>query len=235
MLMTEQQFFEYIFCPARYELKYIKKIEVEDKVTMNKLLNTIARYFYLNLLNGKVCSINELKNKWDNVCNANPDFIDSKKNLAGMGLIISLTSWAEKEKIDVRDIDTRYTIITNGIELQGCLSGPLLKTPNNKIEMLVNDFNDKLPDQIEIDMKLKYSLDAYGFKSLYNKDLNGINIHSVKHHKDIKTSRGDMEFRRLITTINSVGKGIENKIFYPRENVLCSSCPAKAYCKYWYC
>jgi hypothetical protein len=231
MKITEQQMFDYMFCPAKFEMRYIRRIDIPEPVTMQRLLNKIAKYFYLNLFNGKVCTMNEVKNKWDSICVTYPEFIDQKKAILGWGLIINLLKWASGNQISILDVDTQYHIVRDGIELVGCMEPILLF--DNKTELLVNHFGDKYPDKTEIDMKLKYTLDCLAFKSTYNKELNGIHIRAVKLDKDIYTTRTEPDFRRLETTIKNVGKAIKNEIFYPRENNLCSVCNAREYCKYW--
>lgn len=232
MKITEQQMFDYITCPAKYDIKYNKRIDIRDEQTLPKLLNKVAKFFYLNLFNGKVCTANELKAKWDSVCKANMDFIDAKKNLAGWGAIINLLNWAQRNQIVILDVDTTYSFVVDNVEILGQMD-PILAIPGRGMELLITNFSDRLPDQIASDMKLKYSLDSLAFEKVYNKELEGIRIHSVKADKDLFTRRGKMEYKRLEDTITSVAKGIENNIFYPREGPLCSNCSAKEYCKFW--
>jgi ASC-1-like (ASCH) protein len=234
MRITEAELFEYIFCPARYEMKYVKKIDLPEYNSMDKMLNKVAKFFFVNLLNGKVCSVNELKNKWDSICKANPDFIDAKKSIAGLGLIVNLADWASKERLSVIDIDTKFNLVIDGVVIEGYMGGPILSRPNGGLELLITSFSSRIPDQVDIDMKLKYSLDALAFAEVLNKDLDGIRVHSVKSYKDLKTIRSKEDFNRIKRTVKSVAKGIENEIYYPRENVLCSTCNANAYCKMWH-
>lgn len=232
MQVTEQQIFDYIFCPTKYDIKYNRQIPIQDPISLPRLLRKVSKFFYLQLVNGKVPSINELKNKWDSVCKANSDFIDSKKNIAGWGLIIQLVDWARKEQIMVVDVDTQFKLISGPVEVTGQMETILIRK-DRKSELLITNFADKIPDQIEMDMKLKHSLDAAAFKTITGNHLDGIRIRSVKHDKDILTTRSDPDFLRLDSTIQSVAKGIKNNIYYPREQNLCSSCTAKQYCRFW--
>lgn len=233
MRMTETQMFDYIFCPAKYDIKYNRGIDVADPISMPRLLSRVAKFFYMNLVNGKVCSVNELKNKWDSICKEYPDFVDSKKNVAGWGMIISMMQWASKEQIMVVDVNTFYRLNVGGVEVDGNLDAVLMR-PDKKSELLITSFSDRIPDQIETDMKLKYTLDAAAFKVLTGKQLDGIRVHGVKSDKDIITVRSEPDFKRLDTTIRNVGRAIEANVFYPREQNLCTTCTARQYCKYWY-
>ena len=232
MKITEQQLFDYIHCPALFEMKYLRQVPLEEPVSSSKLLNKVAKYFYLNLLNGKICTTSELKKKWDSVCQGQEGQISGKAIMEGISLIMKLYNWAANEQAVVLDIDTPYTIKIGDTELVGNL-GTILAAPNNKFELLVTDFSSRLPDQTLVDMKLKYTLEAYAFHQVYNKFIDGIRIHSVKHARDFYTSRSDGDFKRLEAAIRNVGKSIEDGVYYPREG-MCSTCPAKGYCKYWF-
>ncbi len=87
---------------------------------------------------------------------------------------------------------------------------------------------------MDVDMNIKHTLDVYAFNKLYNKDITGINVYSVKKNENMFSSRTHLDYKRLETTISNIGKGIENKVFYPREQILCNNCNARHYCKYWH-
>jgi hypothetical protein len=147
-------------------MKYVRGQELADPITMQKLISKVSRYFYFNLLNGKVCSMNELKSKWDSVCQQYPYYIDAKKNLDGYGKIISLVRWAANEEIIVGDVDQSYRLMFDSIEVSGSIETILVKK-DKKIEMLYTSFADKLPDLYDVDMKLKYTMDALAFATIH--------------------------------------------------------------------
>jgi hypothetical protein len=224
--------FDYIFCPAKYNMKYCLGYSVADPISLPRLLSKVSKYFYFNLLNGKVCSLNDLKSKWDSICKQYPDFLDAKKNLAGYGLIVNLIRWASDEQIIVGDVDENYKLFLDGVEFTGSIDTILIRK-DKKIELLYTHFSDKDPDQFDVETKLKYTLDSAAFLSMHGRPVDGIRIHCTKSCRDYMTYRTDPDYNRLKTTINSVATGIENKIFYPRESPLCASCTGKEYCKYW--
>lgn len=234
MEITEKQFFDYMHCPALFEMKYVKGIAISEHQTMSDLLNRVANYFFLHLLNEHICTTGELKKKWDSICEANPHIIDEKKAMDGISLILKFANWAEQNKIVVLDVDSRYNIVVNRTEIVGN-TGAILALPGDKQEMIVTNFSNKMPDQSTIDMRMKYTLQAYGFEQTHGRPLSGIRVLSVKHFKDFYTTRNKEDFRRLRTAIDNIGKSIEQRLFYPRESVTCPQCPAKQYCRYWYC
>jgi hypothetical protein len=230
--ITEQQMFDYIFCPARYHIKYIMNVGVQEPVTMQKMLSKVSKYFFMNLLNGKVCTYKELKSKWDSICTQYPNYFDPKKNITGWGHIVNFVQWAAEQKIIIGDIDQSYRLYIDGVELVGNIETILVNT-KKQFELLYINFNDKDPDQIDIDQKLKYSLDAFAFKSMYKQEIDGIKIHSAKSNRDYLTYRTIPDMERLTATITNVAKGIQNNIFYPRESHLCSSCTSRELCRFW--
>ncbi len=231
--ITEQQFFDFISCPAMFEMKYIKKIPCQESTSNSRLLERVGKYFYFNLLNKKICSNSELKNKWDSICQANKDEINSKKVMEGISLITKFALWAQNERLVVLDIDTKYSIQVENIEVIGNL-GTITAAPNKKYELLITDFSSRMIEQSSVDMKLKHTLDAYGFNKVHNKFIDGIRAHSVKYDKDFYSTRTDGDFKRLETAIKNVGNSIAYELYYPRESIMCSTCPVKDLCRYWY-
>ena len=231
MKLTEQQLFDYIHCPTKYHIKYVMKINLIEKPTMQHHLDTITRYFFLNLLNGKVCTYNDIKKKWDSICEKHN--FDANKCLNGWGLIMKLLQWAERERICIGDVGANYMIPVGTHQLHGTINTILVK-PSKQIELLTTSFSEKNLDKTEIDMKLKYTMDALGFKTLYGVEPTGIKIHSVKYDQDVFTNRTEPDIIRLKDTITNVANSIEQGIYYPRESAFCSTCNAKQYCRYWH-
>lgn len=231
MKMTEQQFFDYMRCPAYYDMKNIRGINMETDAPYKELLETASRYFFVNLLSGKIVSTSVLKNKWDSLCEKAGDKISTKQIMEGMSLLMKLYLWAERERVVVLDIGSKYTIMVEDIELSGN-TGIVISDGNRGYELIVMDFSQRVQDQTVVDMRLKYTIQAYAFETMNNKILKGIRVHNVKHDKDIHTDRGNDDYNRLATAIKGVGTSLKNEIFYPAEG-MCSTCPGKIFCKHW--
>lgn len=231
MQLTEQQLFDYIDCPAKYHIKYNMKIDIQEEVSLPILLKKVSNYFYLNLMNGILPTINQIKKKWDTICEQYQ--LDNKKVLTGWGYILKLIQWAEEQKICVADVSARYMIALGKVQLIGNIE-TILVTPQKKVELLTTNFSEHAPNQIMVDMKLKYSLDALGFKQLYDRSPDIQKIFSVKFGETLFTNRTEPDITRVTDTILNVSKCIENNLYYPRESTFCKSCNAKQYCKYWH-
>lgn len=233
MKITEEELFDYIRCPAYYHMKHHTKLPVEENISMPVLLDKVAKYFYFKLLDQKVPTLNELKNKWDSICKKHPDYITPKRNIEGMGLIHKLANWAESEKLIVLDAEAKYSFHAGNHEFVGSLSTIMpFEKKEGRYEVLLTDFSNRAPDPSMINMKLAYTLEHYGFLCAYDQKPERVRIRNIKNARDFYTTRSDVDYDRLITTIKSVGDAIENKLFFPRE-LTCSNCSAKDYCKHW--
>jgi hypothetical protein len=233
MIITEQAMFDYIYCPAKYDIKYNKKIDIETPTTFNKLLNIAAKNMYITLLRGKVPTMSATKQKWDSICKANQEFIDTKKGIQGISLLNQLYGWAYKNKICIQDVDTAYTYVVDGVQLAGVLN-PILINASGKTEILTTDFNARMKDRMEIDMNLKMTIDSMAYGQIYNEAPNSVKYLNVKADKEVVSYRTEPDCERMKSTIKGVAAGIQAKAYYPRESVLCQTCTAKSYCRYWH-
>lgn len=227
--LTERQLYDFLNCPALFEMKYIKKLPIQESQTFSSYLTTVGNYFYINLLNEKISTLSDLKRKWDSVC-AGQNFTQ-KQVLDGMHEVARFANWMGNEQPIVLDINTPYTIVVGDVELSGNMS-PIFKKKDRK-ELVITDFSSKLPDQRVIDMKLKYTVEAYAFRELYQEEFVGIRVHNVKHNKDLYTNRTEADFNRMKTTIKGVSQAIQSEAFFARDSFMCPTCPAFTYCRFW--
>lgn len=235
--ITEEELFSYIKCPINYEITYIRKFTPKETVSMNVLLNKVFKVFCTHLMNGKIMSTNDLKIKWDRICESYPEYINPQRSLDGLGLLMKMWNWAAEVELQIIDMGLPYTIGSKFqdkvIELDGCI-GIIAKDLMQNFYLLDMDFGNKYTEQAFLDMKLKYTIDCYAFKELYNKDLH-VKIHNVKNNKDFFTDRHEDDFKRMKATIANVGGSVLNKMFYPRETSFCKSCNLLNFCKMWKC
>lgn len=234
MRLTEQQLFDYIFCPCKYDLKYNYKIEIRDDVTINNILNQVVKYFYMYVLNNlKTPTMNQLTTKYESLYKPYSDTINEKKYTEGLFLLRNFYNWACSNQIAVIDSDVRYLITHKDILLEGVMN-PIAINKDKRLEFLVMNFSSRIPDQLEVDTKLKYSIDMLAFNDS-NKDhkVMAVKLHQVKSGKDMVTTRNQNDYDRLLSTIEGVANGIKNNIYYPRESHMCITCSYRNYCRGW--
>lgn len=234
MVITEQQFFDYISCPAMYDLKYNHNIQLNEVPTIPKILEKVANYFYLYLLNNrKPPSLEQLSNKFESLAKPYLTYIPQNKYVDALFLVRNFYNWACSNKVVVIDPSARYTITHEGNILEGIMN-PIAINKDKQFEYLIMNFSSRRPDQEDIDKKLKYTLDMYAYnQSSKDTRILATKIHHVKTGSDYTTSRNMLDNQRFLTAFNGVVKGIEAEAFYPRETNMCNQCPYKNYCRGW--
>lgn len=233
MRLTEQQLFDYNFCPVKYYFRHVAKIHVADIPTTNKLLTQVAKYFYTSLTNGRLPTLKQMQSKLDSICEANIEHVDSKKAVELWGYVYNFYNWACDNKVAVVDTDTKYTIAIGEHIIEGVMN-PIALTKNKELEILLVNFSGKTPDQLELDTKLKYTLDTFAFNQA-NKDMKiiGTRMHLVKQNKDLVTARTINDYERMKSSVNGIAKSIQLELYYPRETYMCNSCNYRNYCRGW--
>lgn len=236
-ILGEEQLWSFANCPVQYDMAYNKKTIPKKPPMFGEHLQTVANAFFTNLMNGKILSGDELKRKWDSVCNKNPT-IDSRKCIEGIGKLMLMYRWAENIELRILDVFVPYILLfkhNNGedlFEVSGQIQ-TLAVTKGNSPELLVIDWGDKHTNQVRTDMNLHYTLQCYAYYMKTKKNL-GIHVHNIKHNTEIYSYRGTYDYERLKTTVNNIGYSIKHRIFYPRENPMCVSCYVAGACKSWY-
>ena len=226
MQLTERQLYDYMKCPIYYQGAYQYGLTPIEQPSMNRLLGKVAHAFCAQLAAQVVPSRSDVEKMWSRVCKKNSEYITDKKVVEGLTVLMQMYRWAEDKQLMIGSTDVPYSIVfrkENPIELIGKIDTVAI-TPDKKMELLIIDFDRRLPDRAVMDMKLKYTMDAFAFKKLMNEDV-GIHVHHVRSAHRI----ADL----LESAVTTIGKCIEDKIFYPRENAFCSSCDMRNYCRAW--
>lgn len=234
MNLTEQQFFDYISCPAKYDMKYNKGIVIPNNFSVNDILIKVTKYFYMYVVNNlKTPTMNMITNKFESLIKPYMNMISSKQYTDALFLLRNFYNWACSNKVAVIDSDIKYVFTHNNIIIEGIMN-PIAINNDRNLEFLLMNFSSRTPDQLEADTKLKYTLDMLSFNSS-NKDkqIYATKIHNVKSSKDIITTRNENDYKRLLTTIENVSKGIENNIYFPHETHMCQQCQYRNLCRGW--
>ena len=236
-ILTEDEFFHYLKCPIHYDTIYNKKFSPEQLPTMRSLLEKVTKYFFTNLMQGKVPTTNEIKRRWDKQCELHPDIITAQKTLDGLGLLMKMYRWAEEVELRIIDQQIPYVIGVDDLEgerfeFRGHID-TVAADKENELYLLSMDYSNRYPMQSYLDMKLKFSLDSFALNALYNKSA-GIKIHYVKNHKDFYTMRKEDDYIRAKKALANVFYAIEHDIFYPRETAFCTSCDLIHFCRAWH-
>lgn len=233
MQIKEQELFEYIKCPLRYQI--IKNGNTLNDTKTFKGMCYEAINSYINAKhNGMKADANTLKRKWDSIAEAgvNSGILNPKKTLDGWGLIYRTYEYLNLYNIQFLDVNTSYSIEFSGTGV--CLTGVLnpLIDKGTHIEVFVPCFDKQIPDRLDIDSKLKHTIDAYAIKTMFGKEAI-FNYYIPAQGRTIQTLRSTKDFQRLESIVKAVGDAIKANIIYPRETFMCSSCITRHICKAW--
>ena len=231
MVLKEKELFEYIYCPVRYKLLKNGNMFDEQK-SFKKLCYEAINSYYNAKSNGLRADANTLKKKWDSIASHNTSILNPKKVLDGWGLLYRAYEYVDLYNVEFTAVNHSYSIEIPGTGV--CLTGVLdpFIIRENYIEIFITCFDKQMPERIDIDTKLKHTIDAYAIKKLYNKDV-VINYYVPSQGKTIQTLRSTQDFKKLESIVKNVGKAINANIIYPRETFMCSSCMARPICKAW--
>lgn len=232
--LTEEQFFDYINCPALYDFKYNKNIKINKSIKITNILSSISNAYYLYVLNNKnVPSLSYLTKKYESIYLKHKEEIPEKKFTEGLLLLRNFYNWACDEKIIVIESDAKYNLIYKDIKLEGTMN-PIAINKNKQLEFLILNYSSRNIDQLELDTKLKYTIDIMSFNNEFKDNkIYGIKYHNVKNNKDLIATRSNIDFERLKSTLLGVYSGIKNNSFYPRESHMCTNCSYRMLCKGW--
>ena len=233
IIITEEQFFDYTYCPAMYYFKHIRKMNFPKRITISDILNQTATYFFSILLGGRFPTAKEVQRKWDSLCIENKGQLVQSKIVSGWDRMLLFMQWAEKNQIMVGDVHTPYSIDVKNVTLRGNIDQILVNPVLHKVELFYPHFSTKFFNQVKVESGTKYTIDAYAFKTVFNGEISGIHIYDPKRDKAVYTYRTEQDYAKLRTNIYSIGNAIKHGLFYTRESVFCEHCPANKLCKYF--
>ena len=231
MVLKEKELFEYIYCPLRYKLLTNGNTFDEQK-SFKKLCYEAINSYYNAKTNGLKADANTLKRKWDSIASNNTSILNPKKVLDGWGLLYRAYEYIDLYNVNFTAVNYSYNIEIpeTGVCLSGVLDPFIIR--DNYVEIFITCFDKQMPERLDIDTKLKHTIDAYVIKKLYNKDV-VINYYVPAQGKTIQTLRSTNDFKKFESIVKNVGKAINANIIYPRETFMCSTCVARPICKAW--
>jgi CRISPR/Cas system-associated exonuclease Cas4 (RecB family) len=232
--LTQEAVQDYIKCPNFFKMKYATKLPSKDDLSYHDLLQNVINAYLAHLMDGKVMTMDKVKNKWDKLVDEHK--VSDRKILDGIGYFNVIHNYCKTNKVIIADMNTPYEItFKDNIIINGNIG--TIRYNNNKFELFVIETSQKTPEQILLDMSLKYTFQIYALNDMKKNDkidfkISGVRIFHVKSGHEFTTYRTKKDFDRLEKTINAIGKAIRNDIFYPREDHMCPVCNFKNYCGY---
>lgn len=229
-IINENQILDYIKCSAFYDMKYNKNIDISDPNNITRQLHNLSRFFFIQIFNNKAPNLKTLKDKFDSLLKTLDD-ISSKQVLESMQMISNLYDWTLKNNIKVADINSLYSFIINGVDIQG-YTGITIDI-NGKYYLLVIDFRKKHINVELANLDLKTTLHAYAFYKLYNTPISGVLIYNAKYNEEALLYKDTDDYKRLQNCLINITNGIKHNIYIPNSNIYCEKCLTQPLCRYW--
>lgn len=233
MEIKEKELFEYIKCPIRYELIHKGNI-LNDKKTFKTMCYEAINSYINATVNDMKADATTLKRKWDSIAQSgiNDGILTPKKVLDGWGMIYRTYEYIKNNNITFLDVNTTYNLEFPNAKASLIGTLPPLIDKGDYIEIFIICFDRQIPDRLELDSKLKHTIDSYAIKKMFNKEVI-ITYYIPAINDTLTTLRNSKDYIRLNNIIYNVSKSIEQDIIFPRENFLCNSCVARHLCKSW--
>jgi len=234
---------DFIKCPALYKFKHRDNISLRELIGRDYLNNILIKtiyYFYNTILDeDRIPKEKEIIDVWSDLyvmkekqlIFKNPTMRKEQLNYAREYLKKFYLKHKYNPGIPI-GIDIRYDInignhkITNG-KLQ------LIRIKDDKTQLVFFDNGRYIPDDFRRDNDIRFSLMAYAYRNIFKiKEEEFLYTHSRKA-KEINVFRNQADFKKMINALDSIGKAIENNLFWQRISYLCKSCPYNEICTKW--
>lgn len=261
MELTLDQIHTYLQCPTTYYFKYVQgeAEEESESIRYKKTLHKTIDYFYYNLMNGRMVSLKQMKDKFSALWVESGEAAltlenhilkerkpieagrpeaerrrTSKRVVQGMEAIHNFYHFnKEKHGIPIA-VNHDFRVPIGGVTVTGKFE--LIRetldnsSPNRFIEIVDFKTGTEATDLFLVRNDLNLSVMSYAFRNLFQAREDRLTYNYLKSGKEIYTGRGEKEFRRMQATIEGVAEGIANQRFYPRQTFMCKSCPFKKVC-----
>lgn len=230
MTLTTEQLFDFLYCPLFFHTKHILKVPMKNHKEINHYIDTTIKYFYCGILNNELYSYRDIQSKWDTqVKSLNSD---SKAIITGWEKVVKIIEWSKAKKIIIADMNCQYHFASGQHLLQGVIDYVAI-CPNKEIELIYFDLSDKIVNKTDTQHKLKYVMDFFGFQKVYDKMPSRIRIFHVKSGEDSIIIPDQHDYARLTAVVKNTLSIVEQSLYTPRETVLCNSCLANVYCRFF--
>ncbi|SFJ65241.1 PD-(D/E)XK nuclease superfamily protein [Paenibacillus sp. UNC496MF] len=243
MEITVEQLYDFKACPLRYKFIEIDKMPVKlsQNDGLREAIKTTISYFYLNLHQGKLVSMEDLKAKFGSIWYDKNKIYDiqfddkqaqRKKELAAIEMlaIFHRQQKFNPDKVIAVNVDFRVPI-GDDFFVRGNI--PVIRETTRGLEIANFKTSPQRPDDFWQRTDMDLTLQAIGFHSMFKKEPDSICLQHLKTGVPYYTERRQKDYQRLYKSVRMMKKTIDEEWFYPRESYHCDSCPAKSFCMEW--
>lgn len=244
MELTVDDLYEFKACPLRFKFRKIDKLPdlpISQNDGLREALFSTISYFYMHLYEGKLLSMEQLKQKFASIWYGDNKLYNikfdgnrqkRKRELEAIQMlqILHRQQSYHPDKVVAVNLDFRVSF-GEDLFIRGKI--PLIRETSAGLEIVnFKTSNHKVSDFWKrTDMGL--TLQAIGFHSIFRKESDSICLQYLKQGTAVYTERKKKDYQRLYKTVRMIKKDMETHEFYPRESYHCDRCPAQSYCMEW--
>lgn len=243
MEITIDQLYEFKSCSLRYKFMHLDKLPVQKSANdslRESLLTTIA-YFYFNLQEGKLVTLEDIKQKFTSLFYDKDKIFDimyddkggrRKKELDAFSMLATFYRQQYYNPDKVVGVNVAFRVkIDEQFFVRGNI--PLLRETVRGVEMVNFKTSNTKPDEFWQRTDMSLTLQAIGYHSMYKREADSICLHQLKQSLPIYVNRKKKDYHRLYKSAKMMKKAMDEGWYYPRESYSCDACPAKPYCMEW--
>jgi hypothetical protein len=243
MEVTVEQLYEFKACPLRYKFMEIDKIPLpitENDGLREAILSTLS-YFYFHLHQGKLLSMEDLKQKFSSIWYGTNKIYDikfdgnkekRKKELEAINMLHTFHRQQKYYPDQVVAVNVDFRIpIAEDFYVRGRI--PVIRETSRGLEIVNFKTSHNKPDEFWKRTDMGLTLQAIGFHSIFKKEPDSICLHYLKPGTPFYTERKKKDYQRLYKSLRMMKKTMDEGWYYPRESYHCDKCPAKSLCMEW--
>lgn len=228
-----EEYLDYLKCPAYYDMKHNRRLEMKDITSVTDELNKIISGVLHHEMIGAPTPFDEIKAKWDRICDKKK--LDHKKAMDGIDKLIKFARFVkDMRNYKIMGYESEFKIHYDDYIFVGKTGLIVLdKNTKRKEAMLFNpSSNYRNKDILELDPII--GLTVLGYNILTEDHIDAIKVFNIKRGglESIPISKNVL-IDRTRTSIDNVCKAIKNDILYPRYDFMCARCEAVDYCRYY--
>ncbi len=244
MEITIDQIYEFKACPLRYkltEVDKVKKVFLNESNSLRKVILATLSYFYVNLHQGDLLSLEALKEKftslwYDKSKLLKIKFDDNenarKKELAAFSMLASFHRRQRFHPDKTVGVNVDFRIpIANDFFITGRI--PVIRENSRGTEIVNFKTSTKRPTQFFMKTDMSITAQAIAYHSLFKREPDSIIMHHLKTAADLPVERVKQDYKRLYKSAQMMKKAMDEGWYYPLEGFHCDNCPVQNLCMEW--
>lgn len=208
---------------------------------LREAIKTTLNYFYLQLEQGRLIGMEELKEKFGSIWYGKNDiydikFIDNvsqrKRELEAINMLHLFHRQQKFSPDTVLATNVKFRLaFPDDVFISGVI--PVIRQSNRGLEIVNFKTSNNRVDDFWIRTDMGLTLQALGFQSIFKKEADSICLHYLRHGQMIFTDRKKADTQRLYKSIKMLLATMKNDWYYPRESYHCDKCAVKDICMEW--